>query len=75
MISNNLISKKPNYSAAVRYLRKNEWSMGNGQCPDCCGSQPGKWDFRPECKEGHKFDCLLAGALSSFGDDVYVVYQ
>lgn len=21
----------------IEYLRKKEWSMGNGQCPDCCG--------------------------------------
>ena len=22
---------------ALEYLRKREWSMGHGQCPDCCG--------------------------------------
>jgi len=42
-----------------------EWSMGNGQCPDCCGHAPNKhwWtDFI-----GHELDCPLAALLKDAG--------
>jgi hypothetical protein len=57
-------------SEALDYLKKEEWSMGNGQCPKCCGVHAG-WHGHP-CymtteKIGHKPDCPLAGAIKSAG--------
>lgn len=55
------------------YLRKREWSMGNGQCPDCCGVPP-DWLGHPlhETPEtiGHKLGCQLAEALADAGERV-----
>jgi len=28
-------------SPTLEYLLKREWSMGNGQCPNCCGVPEG----------------------------------
>ena len=52
----------------IKYLRKNEWSMGNGQCPICCGPKPrrGWWTD----KVGHKKDCKLAECLNELGENV-----
>ena len=61
---------------ALEYLRKREWSMGNGQCPDCCGVSQ-SWLGHPAYltaeKLGHKADCQLAAALKSEGADVLYV--
>lgn len=56
---------------AVEYLRKREWSMGNGQCPDCCGV-PQDWHGHP-CHLtaetiGHAPNCPLADALRHAGE-------
>lgn len=53
------------------YLRKREWSMGNGQCPECCGVPP-SWHGHP-CHMttdtiGHERDCDLAAALVAAGE-------
>ena len=29
-------------------LRENEWSMGNGQCSECCGVAPTFYDLQAE---------------------------
>jgi hypothetical protein len=62
---------------AVAYLIKKQWSMGNGQCPECQGMQPGGWYRPPEslrpCSpfaptpehEGHERGCELAEAIES----------
>ena len=56
---------------AVEYLRKREWSMGNGQCPDCCGV-PESWHGHPchltAATIGHSQDCPLADALRHAGE-------
>jgi len=45
----------------IKYLKSKEWSMGNGQCPECCGNKPrmGWWTKTV----GHKKDCLFAKML------------
>ena len=56
---------------ATKYLRKREWSMGNGQCPDCEGV-PESWHGHPchmkAASIGHKDKCSLAAALTSLGE-------
>lgn len=52
---------------AKRYLQKLEWSMGNGQCPECCGVPKG-WRLTEPEDMGHKADCNLAAALRDLGD-------
>lgn len=51
---------------AVRYLREREWTMGNGQCHDCCGLAPGRNWWTPTI--GHTRNCKLARALDSLGE-------
>lgn len=58
-------------SDAATYLRKREWSMGNGQCPDCHGV-PASWHGHP-CHMtaesiGHEKKCDLAAALVALGE-------
>lgn len=61
-------------SAAEAYLRKKEWSMGNGQCPECCATGPawlllGGWGN----EIGHKRNCDLAQGLEDLG--YFVVWE
>ena len=55
---------------ATRYLKKREWSMGNGQCPDCEGV-PASWHGHPLHMKtdsiGHEAGCKLAAALRELG--------
>ena len=56
---------------AIEYLKKREWSMGNGQCPDCCGV-PESWHGHP-CHMtaetiGHESGCSLAETLREMGE-------
>ncbi len=51
---------------ARAWLKRKEWSMGNGQCPECFGVPP-SWLGHP-CyltpdTIGHKFNCALAAVL------------
>ncbi len=59
----------PKYTA-TEYLRNREWSLGNGQCPDCCGldPKPGLWDGRGTV--GHTPKCKLANTLRELGSEV-----
>ena len=56
---------------ATKYLKKREWSMGNGQCPDCEGV-PASWHGHPLHMKagsiGHKKGCALAAALRELGE-------
>jgi len=58
----------------VAFLRKKEWSMGNGQCNECCGNEPGKWAPHPcvptKEHEGHYPPCPLAEALKELEESV-----
>lgn len=58
---------------AVEYLKRREWSMGNGQCPECSGCHAG-WYGHPlnvtPDTIGHQRGCILASALQSEGADV-----
>ena len=57
---------------ALKYLQKKEWSMGNGQCPECFG-MPKKWLGHPCCMDtdqiGHKPDCGIGLAIRELGGD------
>jgi hypothetical protein len=55
---------------ALDYLLAHEWSMGNGQCPECHGVHAG-WYPHP-CHMtpdtiGHKLDCPLAASILDVG--------
>lgn len=56
--------------SVVKYLKKQEWSMGNGQCPECCGVSP-DWIGHPLHLDGntigHENGCQLAQSLASLG--------
>jgi len=55
---------------ALEYLLKQEYSMGNGQCPECYGV-PESWFPHPlYCTPdtlGHKPDCKLALSILELG--------
>lgn len=55
---------------AVDYLLKKEWSMGNGQCPECCGV-PASWlghhGYMNAASIGHEKNCSMAAALTDLG--------
>lgn len=58
---------------ALNYLKSIEYSMGNGQCPECYGVPP-SWHGHP-ChltpqSIGHKANCSIAQAIISSGGDV-----
>ncbi len=60
-------AKETNARAQV-YLRSREWSMGNGQCPECQGLKPGRtWLGHPSVPTpdylGHELKCRLAAGL------------
>jgi len=56
---------------AIDYLRGKEWSMGNGQCPECCGVPP---DWHGHIVHltgdtiGHEKKCPLASVLRDLGE-------
>ena len=56
---------------ALEFIKKDEWSMGNGQCPKC-GGVPASWHGHPlhmgTKSIGHAANCPLAAALKSLGD-------
>jgi hypothetical protein len=56
---------------ADEWLTKQEWSMGNGQCPECHGARPGYWYphpcFTSADQEGHKQGCGLAEVMKQLG--------
>jgi hypothetical protein len=53
---------------ALEWLQEEEWTAGNGQCPDCLGLAPGQWTDHP-CNngEGHETDCPRALAIVELG--------
>ena len=55
----------------LKYLKEREWSMGNGQCPECCGC-PADWLGHPLHLNGddlgHDKDCKLALSLVELGE-------
>ena len=63
---------------ALKYLLKREWSMGNGQCPDCCGV-PASWHGHPLYLTtkgiGHKKACKLALAIKDAGGKPLMIGQ
>jgi hypothetical protein len=65
--------------ATKLYLTKKEWSMGNGQCDECCGLGP-NWakgclnEPLPE-ETGHKRNCEFAKMLVEMDFDVLYAEQ
>ena len=61
----------------IQWLRKDEWTMGNGQCPDCCGCKPGGWVGHPcvptSDYEGHEKGCPRAESLEELGEKVQYI--
>lgn len=58
-------------SDAATYFRKREWSMGNGQCPDCHGVPEGWYGhhcYMTTESIGHEKQCDLAAALVALGE-------
>lgn len=57
-------------SHSLEYLKNKEWSMGNGQCHECCGAHEG-WYGHPCYMEsesiGHEKTCSLAKAIKELG--------
>jgi len=57
---------------AIAYLRQREWSMGSGQCPDCCGMKTdfgcGTDNIWKDSPKGHERECPLAIALTGLGE-------
>lgn len=55
---------------ALEYLLKKEWSMGNGQCPEC-GGVPESWFPHPLHATpdtlGHERNCPLAAGITDIG--------
>ena len=52
----------------IKYLKSKEWSLGNGQCPECYGHKPrNKWWTT---YVGHENKCILAKSLVELGVSV-----
>ena len=56
---------------AIEYLREKEWSMGNGQCPECGGLSKEWLEDTIWSDVGHETECKLATALESLGEKVH----
>jgi hypothetical protein len=70
-IDNLIKSMKKELKSSIEFLKKREWSMGNGQCPECCGV-PESWHGNP-CyltteNIGHELNCKLAESLKELGE-------
>ncbi len=56
---------------AIKYLRRLEWEMGNGQCPECEACNPNDRQWQSQCDHlGHFKRCKLAKALEALGEHV-----
>ena len=57
-------------SEIINFLVKREWSMGNGQCPECYGVPP-SWHGHPSYNTseniGHKAECIQAKMMCEVG--------
>ena len=62
--------KSKTTGSAVKYLLSKEWSMGNGQCPECFGV-PASWHghslYLTGADIGHERNCSLAKSLAELG--------
>lgn len=67
-------SKKP--SRALPRLRVDEWTMGNGQCPDCEGFNPNLRSWKVQCEKlGHHRKCPRATAIEELGGEVQWLHK
>jgi len=55
-----------NKKRLLKKIKEKEWSMGNGQCPECGAVHEG-WFGHPTCEDpaeiGHKRDCIYANMI------------
>ena len=63
--------------ATKKYLLKKEWSMGNGQCDECCGLKPGfgagsAMPASPD-ETGHYTKCKFAKMMKELGIQVHYI--
>jgi hypothetical protein len=56
--------------AIIRYFRRNEWTMGNGQCRDCHGAGRPFAGQTHQDMIGHTAKCEVAKILESLGQTV-----
>jgi hypothetical protein len=64
--------------SALDYLQQKEWSMGNGQCPECCGVHAGWLGhllYLTDENIGHKETCALAAAIKDVGGEPLMIGQ
>ena len=55
-------------NTALKYLQEGEWTMGNGQCGECCGNKPrARWHTDTV---GHRQGCKKAKAIEALGGKV-----
>jgi len=63
--------------ATKLYLTKKEWTMGNGQCYECCGLKPGfgAGSASPATADetGHTKKCKFAKMLVELGFTVHYI--
>lgn len=56
--------------SVIKFLKDKEWSLGNGQCPECYGV-PESWLGHPLYLNskgiGHKDNCTIAKAMKDVG--------
>jgi len=56
---------------AVEFLRRDEWTMGHGQCHSCCGNEPSDvWRRFAPYEYGHLPGCVLAEVIEDEGEFV-----
>lgn len=58
----------------ISYLKSKEWSLGQGQCPECLGCRP-DFDINSSIiyrEEGHETNCKVAEIFLE--ENVEVVY-
>lgn len=62
-------------SKTIEFLRRDEWTMGNGQCGECCGLGTGFLHgsfggHEDVGRIGHRPACALALSLEELGEEV-----
>ncbi len=63
-------------SKALKFLLKNEWTMGNGQCDECCGGHKGWHDhpcYRGYEGTGHSYNCGIGLAIRELGGETHFI--
>jgi len=59
-------------SKALAFLKKDEWTMGNGQCPTCYGLAVGHF-WHHGNSLGHEPNCKRAEAIKELGGEALMI--